>query len=91
MDGSWSSVNTWDGIGKGMVGIGEISDVVPADAKAEAEAMRDAIASGEYHPFTGPINKQDGSVWLAEGEIADDGALAGLNFYVEGIEGSIPS
>jgi basic membrane protein A len=91
MDGSWSSVNTWDGIGKGMVGIGEISDVVPADAKAEAEAMRDAIAAGEYHPFTGPINKQDGSVWLAEGEIADDGALAGLNFYVEGIEGSIPS
>jgi simple sugar transport system substrate-binding protein len=91
MDGTWSSVNTWDGIGKGMVGIGEISDVVPAEAKAEAEAMRDAIASGAYHPFTGPINKQDGTPWLAEGEIADDGTLAGLNFYVEGIEGSIPS
>jgi len=73
------------------VGIGEISDVVPAEAKAEAEAMRDAIASGAYHPFTGPINKQDGTPWLAEGEIADDGTLAGLNFYVEGIEGSIPS
>jgi simple sugar transport system substrate-binding protein len=91
MDGTWSSVNTWDGIGKGMVGIGEISDVVPAEAKAEAEAMRDAIASGAYHPFTGPINKQDGTPWLAEGEIADDGTLAGLNLYVEGIEGSIPS
>src|SRR6056300_1557616 len=91
LDGTWSSVNTWDGISTGMVGIGEISDAVPADAKAEAEAMRDAIAAGEYHPFTGPINKQDGSVWLAEGEIADDGALAGLNFYVEGITGNIPS
>jgi simple sugar transport system substrate-binding protein len=90
MDGTWTSVNTWDGIGAGMVGIGEISDAVPADVKAEAEAMRDAIASGAYHPFTGPINKQDGSVWLAEGEIADDGTLAGLNFYVEGIEGDIP-
>ncbi len=90
MDGTWSSVNTWDGIGKGMVGIGEISSAVPADIKAEAEAMRDAIAAGSYHPFTGPLNKQDGSAWLADGEVADDGTLAGMNFYVEGVEGQIP-
>lgn len=90
MDGTWSSVNTWNGIGKGMVGIGEISDAVPADVKAEALALKEAIASGEYHPFTGPLNKQDGSAWLADGETADDGTLAGMNFYVEGIEGEIP-
>ena len=91
MDGTWSSVSTWDGIGAGMVGIGEISDAVPADVKAEAEALRDALADGSYHAFTGPLNKQDGSAWLAEGETADDGTLAGMNFYVEGIEGSIPN
>ncbi len=90
MDGSWSSVSTWDGIGKGMVGIGAISDAVPAEVKAEAEALRDAIANGSYQPFTGPLKKQDGSDWLAEGETADDGTLAGMNFYVEGIEGTIP-
>ncbi|PIE07509.1 MAG: BMP family ABC transporter substrate-binding protein [Rhodobacterales bacterium] len=91
MDGSWESVNTWDGIGAGMVGIGEISDAVPADVKAEAEALRDAIASGAYHPFTGPLKKQDGSDWLAEGEVADDGTLAGMDFYVEGLDGEIPN
>ncbi len=90
MDGTWESVDTWDGMDTGMVEIGEISDAVPADVKAEAEAMIAAIASGEYHPFTGPINKQDGSAWLAEGEVADDGTLAGMNFYIEGIEGEIP-
>jgi basic membrane protein A len=90
MDGTWTSVDTWDGIGPGMVGIGEITDAVPEDVKAEALALKDAIASGEYHPFTGPLKKQDGSVFLAEGEIADDGTLAGMNFYVEGIEGTIP-
>jgi len=52
--------------------------------------MRDAIGAGTYHPFTGPLNKQDGSAWLAEGEVADDGTLAGMNFYVEGITGDIP-
>ena len=90
MDGTWQSMSTWDGIGPGMVGIGEISDAVPADVKAEAMALKDSIASGAYHPFTGPLKKQDGSDWLAEGEVADDGTLAGMNFYVEGIEGDIP-
>ncbi|SEQ49162.1 BMP family ABC transporter substrate-binding protein [Thalassovita taeanensis] len=91
MDGTWESVDTWDGIGKGMVGIGEISSAVPADVKAEALALKDAIASGAYAPFTGPLKKQDGSDWLADGETADDGTLAGMNFYVEGIEGTIPN
>ena len=90
MDGTWESTDTWDGIGPGMVGIGEISDVVPADVKEEALAMKAALADGSYHAFTGPLKKQDGSDWLAEGETADDGTLAGMNFYVEGITGDIP-
>jgi basic membrane protein A and related proteins len=91
VDGTWTSVNSWQGIGDGMVGIGEISDAVPADIKTEAEALRDSIANGTYHPFTGPLNKQDGSAWLADGEVADDGTLAGMGFYVEGVKGDIPS
>ncbi len=91
IDGTWASDNTWDGISTGMVKIGEISDAVPADVKAEAMAMAEAIGAGEYFPFTGPLKKQDGSDWLAEGETADDGTLAGMNFYVEGIEGDIPN
>ncbi|MFK7763693.1 MAG: BMP family ABC transporter substrate-binding protein [Roseobacter sp.] len=90
IDGTWESTDTWDGIGPGMVAIGEISDAVPADVKEEALAMKAAIADGSYMPFTGPINKQDGSAWLAEGETADDGTLAGMNFYIEGVTGDIP-
>ncbi|NRB34677.1 MAG: BMP family ABC transporter substrate-binding protein [Rhodobacteraceae bacterium] len=90
MDDTWESMDTWDGIGPGMVGIGTISDAVPADVKAEALAMKEALGSGEYHAFTGPLNKQDGSPWLAEGETADDGTLLGMNFYVEGLTGEIP-
>ncbi len=91
IDGTWASTDTWDGIGAGMVGIGDISSAVPADVRAEAEALRDSIASGAYQPFTGPVNKQDGSVWLAAGETADDGTLAGMGFYVEGLTGEIPN
>ena len=89
IDGTWTQVDTWDGIAQGTVGIGEFTGL-PDDVKAEAEKMRDDIASGAYHPFTGPINKQDGSAWLADGATAPDGDLLGMNFYVEGIKGDIP-
>ena len=91
IDGNWESVSTWDGIREGMVGIGEFSDEIPADVRAEAQQMVDDIASGAYHPFSGPLNKQDGSAWLAEGETADDGTLAVMDFFVEGVEGDIPN
>ncbi|NDV02172.1 BMP family ABC transporter substrate-binding protein [Pseudoroseicyclus tamaricis] len=91
MDGTWEPTGTWGGMSDGHVVIGEITDAVPAEVKAEAEEMIDAISSGEYHPFTGPINKQDGSVWLEEGEVATDEQLLGMDFFVEGLTGDIPS
>ncbi len=90
LDGTWASTDTWDGINAGMVKIGAFSDGMSADVKASATAVKDGLDAGSLHSFTGPLNKQDGSVWLKDGEVADDGTLAGMNFYVEGIEGDIP-
>ncbi len=90
LDGTYEQKDTWAGIGGGEVQIGEITEAIPAEVKAEAEALRDAIGAGTHHPFTGPINKQDGSPWLAEGATAPDGDLLGMGFYVEGITGDIP-
>ena len=90
IDGTWESIDTWDGIKPGMVAIGEFSDKVPADVQASAKLIIEKLKSGEMHSFTGPINKQDGSAWLTEGETADDGTLATMKFYVEGIEGDVP-
>ena len=90
-DDTWESQSTWHGIGKEMVVIGEITDAVPEEVAAEALALRDSIASGEYHPFTGPLNRQDGTVFLADGEVAEDGPLLGMDFYVEGIDATIPN
>ena len=47
---------------------------------------------GAVHPFTGPINRQDGSVWLAEGEtppMFPD--IITMDFYVEGIDSQYPN
>lgn len=90
MDGTWESQDTWDGFAPGMVEMAAFSKRIPEDVRALAAKARDDISAGKLHPFTGPINKQDGSLWLAAGETAPDGDLAGMNFYVEGVEGSLP-
>ncbi len=90
MDGTWAQSDTWDGMAEGGVVMAPISDKVPAEVKAEAEALMSSIIDGSYHPFTGPMNKQDGTEFLAAGAVIDDGTLAGMGFYVEGIEGDIP-
>jgi simple sugar transport system substrate-binding protein len=91
MDGTWASSHTWGGMKDGEVVIGELTEAIPEDVRAEAQGMIDAITAGSYHPFTGPINKQDGTPFLAEGEVATDEQLVSMNFYIEGIAGEIPS
>lgn len=90
LDGTYEQKDVWAGIAGGEVLIGEITEAVPAEVKAAAEKVRDDIAAGTLHPFTGPINKQDGSAWLAEGETAPDGDLLGMDFFVEGITAELP-
>lgn len=89
-EGTWEAQNVWLGIADGEVAFAPFNDKIPADIQAEAQGMIDAIAAGTYHPFTGPINRQDGTPWLAEGEIADDGTLLSMDFYIEGITSDIP-
>jgi simple sugar transport system substrate-binding protein len=91
LDGTWTTTRTWGGMADGHVVMGEMTEAIPADVRAEAEAMIAAITDGSYHPFTGPINKQDGTPFLAEGEVATDEQLVAMNFYVEGMVGDIPS
>ena len=91
MEGTWTQADTWEGMQTGKVVVGELTDAIPEEVRASAQEMIEALQAGTYHPFTGPINRQDGTAWLAEGEVADDGTLLGMNFYVEGMTGEIPN
>lgn len=90
MDGTWKSGDVWAGLDSGMLTIAAYGPAVSPEAKAAADAARERISKGEFHPFTGPLKKQDGSEFLKAGEKIADKDLAGMNFYVEGIEGNLP-
>jgi simple sugar transport system substrate-binding protein len=59
---------------------------------AEDEPALDAfiagLADGSINLWTGPLNNQDGSVWLAEGETATDQQIWYTKQLLEGIEGA---
>jgi basic membrane protein A and related proteins len=90
LEGTWTTGDVWDGIAQGTVVLAPWSPKIPADVVKLAETARDNIATGVLHPFTGPIKRQDGSLWLKEGETASDKDLLAMNFYVEGLDGALP-
>jgi len=90
-DGTWTSTDTFDGIRQGMVKFARMTNM-PIDVKNEASKAIIDVMTGAVHPFTGPINRQDGSVWLAEGEtppMFPD--ILTMDFYVEGIDSKYPN
>lgn len=89
MDGTWESQSTWDGLADGILQMAPYTNM-PDDVKQMAMDTEAKVASGELHPFTGPITKQDGTEWLKSGEVSDDGTLLGMNFYVAGVDDQLP-
>ncbi|MBW8300396.1 MAG: BMP family ABC transporter substrate-binding protein [Hydrogenophaga sp.] len=89
LDGTWKSEQIWDGLKDGILTMAPYTNM-PDDVKAMAQDIEAKIKSGELHPFTGPIKKQDGSDWLKDGEKAEDGALLGMNFYIAGVDDKLP-
>ena len=90
MDGNWKSGDVWGGFKSGMISLADYHPDIPKDVVAMAEKARKAIMDGSAHPFQGPVKDQTGKIVVKAGERASDKMLLGMNFYVEGVDGSIP-
>ena len=89
LDGTWETGDYFGHMNEGAVQMAPFANM-PADVQAEAQRVKDAISAGELFGFTGPINKQDGTVFLKEGEVATRQQLDTMMFYVEGITSQVP-
>lgn len=90
LDGTWTTGDYFGHMNTGAVGMAPFANM-PPEVEAEAQRVKDAISAGELFGFTGPINKQDGTPWLAEGEVATRMQLDTMDFYVEGITAAVPN
>jgi basic membrane protein A and related proteins len=75
MDGTWESQDrAGTGFKEGTVQMSDYTNM-PDEVAEAAREIEAKITTGEFHPFTGPIYKQDGTSVAAEGEVMDDVSL----------------
>ncbi|RAM48162.1 MAG: BMP family ABC transporter substrate-binding protein [Hapalosiphonaceae cyanobacterium JJU2] len=90
INGTWKSEDVWFGINQGMVDISPLNSTVPQDVQQLVMAKRDEFIKGIAHPFDGPVKDQKGKIRVQKGQLLPDKEQLAMDWYVEGIEGSIP-
>ncbi|SRR5690606_9244501 len=90
LDGTWESTHTWGGIAEGMVELAPFNDAVPEDLRQRVEEAKAKIAAGELHPFAGPVRDNEGNIRVPEGDTMSDDDMLRIDWYVEGVQGSLP-
>jgi basic membrane protein A len=90
LDGKWKPTDTKWGLKENLVVMSPLNKAVPADAARAYEAKKKAITEGTFVPFQGPIKDQSGAVKVAAGAAMPMEQVMGINWYVQGVEGSIP-
>ena len=90
LEGTWTTGSSWWGVKEGAIDLVSIADDVPAELKTKVEEVKAGLKAGTFQIWKGPIATNDGKEILAAGAQADDAFLAGINFYVKGVEGKVP-
>ena len=91
LDGTWETHEYWGGLEDDVVQLAPLSAKVPDDVKAKVEEGKQHVLSGDWDVFCGPINAQDGSEKVPDGQCLSDGDMLGMDWFVEGVAGTIPS
>jgi simple sugar transport system substrate-binding protein len=78
------------GIKEKMVELMPLNKSIPADVAKLFNDSRQAIVDGKLVPFAGPLKDNTGAIKVAAGTALTEQQLMSINWYVEGVDGSIP-
>ena len=90
-NGTWESHQYWGGLEDDVVELADFSPQVPEDVIGLVNAEKDTFVNGDTDVFCGPILDQDGNEIVAEGECMADGDMLSMNWFVQGVVGTIPT
>jgi basic membrane protein A len=91
MAGTWTGGRqTVYGIKEKMVVLTPLNRSVAPDVSRLFEDKKQAIAGGTLLPFAGPIKDNGGAAKVSAGSALTHEQLMSINWYVEGVEGTIP-
>lgn len=90
LNGTWISGSSWWGVKEGAIDLVSLADDVPADVRERIEQAKQQLRDGSLQIWKSPLADNRGRVVLEAGASATDRFLAGVNFYVRGVEGDVP-
>jgi simple sugar transport system substrate-binding protein len=91
LKGTWKGGNnSWWGLKENAVDLVSISDKVPQFIIENINLKKRGIKENTLSIWRGPIIDNKNRLMLDINLIADDRYLAGMNFFVEGVDGKIP-
>lgn len=91
LEGNFKGSDFRGGLKDGAVNVEAWSEDLTEEQMAKLREVEAALKSGEAHAFEGPITDQDGNQRVAEGEHLADADIFGMNWLVEGVDGSLPN
>jgi basic membrane protein A len=92
MAGTWTGGRqVANGLKENMVVLTPLNKSVPPNVALLFEEKKRAIIDGKLVPFSGPLKDNTGAVKLAAGSTLTHEQLRAINWYVEGIDGTIPN
>ncbi|ABO50694.1 nucleoside-binding protein [Desulforamulus reducens MI-1] len=88
--GTWKSDQYWGPMSDNIVDLAPYGPMVSDDIKKVVETKKQEIIEGKFDVFTGPIKDQAGKERVAAGQKMSDADMLSLDWFVEGVEGTIP-
>ncbi|MGA2562828.1 MAG: BMP family ABC transporter substrate-binding protein [Steroidobacteraceae bacterium] len=91
LDGSWTGARKNRlGIKEGVVVLTPLNAAIPTDVARLFDTRKQAIVAGSLLPFTGPIKDNTGTLRVPAGSSLAVEDMAAINWYVDGVDGSVP-
>jgi simple sugar transport system substrate-binding protein len=88
---TWKTSDTKWGTKEGANDLIKINSAVPESAKKRVDEIKAELKAGTFAVFRGPLKDNTGKIVLEKDVAADDAWKGKINFYVEGVEGKVPS
>lgn len=86
---TWQSQQIWAGLKENLVDLAPLHEQIPADVKKLVQERTESIKAGTLHPFSGPLKDRDGKEVVAAGQVMSDSDMLSMNFFVEGVQGTL--
>ena len=87
---SFEAGEVYGGLGDGTVTLAPFGAGVPADVQSEVEQVQQQLIDGEFDYWAGPLLTNEGEEVVPEGGTLTIDDINGMDWLVEGVDGSIP-